>query len=282
MNKYKKLGLGTAQFGLPYGISNETGRLSDKECQKILNVAKENDFKIIDTAPAYGEAEKILGQNDTASFKIVSKFMPEKKFGAIEAQLDQSLIKLNVSSIYGYISHRPTDLLNNISIWKKLEKLKAEKKIEKIGISFNMPQEIRQFEKLGVYPDLIQIPYNFFDHRFKNEIIRLKKMGCEIHARSVFLQGLFFTNTKKLPSYFDEFKFEIENLQQKHNNFLQSVLINYVLNLPFIDTVIIGVQNHFQLNENIKGLENGIILKEKIFNFNQLKLNPAKWPKKTS
>jgi aryl-alcohol dehydrogenase-like predicted oxidoreductase len=281
VNKFQKIGLGTAQFGLPYGISNEMGRVSENECQKILKAAKRNGLKIIDTAPAYGEAEKILGQNDLADLKIVSKFMPENKFGTLEAQLEKSLIKLNTSSIYAYISHRPMDLLKNQTTWEKLQKVKAEKRVDKIGFSLNMPQEIVELEKLGYYPDLIQVPYNFFDQRFKHEIIRLKNKGCEIHARSVFLQGLFFTNTKKLPSYFDEFKTEIKNLQEKHNNSLPSVLLNYVLNLPFIDHVITGVQNHFQLNSNIEGLKNEITLKEENFNFNRLKLSPINWPKKT-
>ena len=258
------------------------GRVSENECKKILKAAKRNGLKIIDTAPAYGEAEKILGQSDLADLKIVSKFMPENKFGTLEAQLEKTLIKLNTSSIYAYISHRPMDLLKNQTTWEKLQKVKAEKRVDKIGFSLNMPQEIVELEKLGYYPDLIQVPYNFFDQRFKHEIIRLKNKGCEIHARSVFLQGLFFTNTKKLPSYFDEFKTEIKNLQEKHNNSLPSVLLNYVLNLPFIDHVITGVQNHFQLNSNIEGLKNEITLKEENFNFNRLKLSPINWPKKTS
>ena len=81
----------------------------------------------------------------------------------------------------------------------------------------------------------------------------------------LFSCKVFFTNTKKLPSYFDEFKAEIKNLQEKHNNFLPSVLLNYVLNLPFIDHVIIGVQNRLQLNANIEGLKNEISFKREAF-----------------
>jgi len=45
-----KLGIGTAQFGLDYGISNTSGKTSLKEVQSILKVATENGVDVLDTA----------------------------------------------------------------------------------------------------------------------------------------------------------------------------------------------------------------------------------------
>lgn len=57
-----RLILGTAQLGLttgtPYGINNTTGHLTDKQAFAVLDAAKANGFYGIDTAPAYGEAER--------------------------------------------------------------------------------------------------------------------------------------------------------------------------------------------------------------------------------
>ena len=58
-----KLGLGTAQWGLDYGISNTSGQSSQAEVTKILELATSVGIKIIDTASSYGNSEKIIGKN---------------------------------------------------------------------------------------------------------------------------------------------------------------------------------------------------------------------------
>ena len=56
-----KLSLGTAQFGLNYGISNKKGLIKKNEVTKILDYCIKNNIRNIDTAKSYGNAEKILG-----------------------------------------------------------------------------------------------------------------------------------------------------------------------------------------------------------------------------
>lgn len=73
-----KIGLGSVQFGMQYGVSNLTGQTSQNEVLNVLRTAKKYDISIIDTASAYGNAEKVLGDNDLTKFKIVSKFISEK------------------------------------------------------------------------------------------------------------------------------------------------------------------------------------------------------------
>ncbi len=56
-----RLGLGTVQFGLDYGISNRRGRTTLNEVCGILAIAAENGVRVLDTATTYGESEAILG-----------------------------------------------------------------------------------------------------------------------------------------------------------------------------------------------------------------------------
>ena len=56
-----RLCLGTAQFGLDYGISNEFGKIGHSSAQEIVDLAIQNDVRTFDTAPAYGDAEDVLG-----------------------------------------------------------------------------------------------------------------------------------------------------------------------------------------------------------------------------
>ena len=70
-----RISLGTAQFGLDYGISNKSGKIEPKEVDKILSFAKKNGIKSIDTAQAYGESETVLGKYDINKLSSIISFI---------------------------------------------------------------------------------------------------------------------------------------------------------------------------------------------------------------
>jgi aryl-alcohol dehydrogenase-like predicted oxidoreductase len=279
MSIYNKIGLGSVQFGMSYGVSNYSGQTSSKEVTKILNHASELGITVIDTAIVYGNAEKVLGSNDLNKFKIISKFMPSKGNDTIETQLTKSLSDLNIESLYGYLAHRPISLVDNPNDWEELLILKQKKRIYKIGFSLNEPYELALLIQKGMIPDLIQVPYSYFDNRFKEILKDLKSKGCEIHTRSTFLQGLFFSDVKKLSSFFDDVKQSISNLQTNFTNNLSSVLLKYVLSLDFIDVVIMGVVNKEQLINNLHDINMAPILDSLNTKFPDSIIMPSNWPK---
>lgn len=279
MSLTSKIGLGSVQFGIPYGVSNVEGQTTKEEVSKILSLANKKEIKLIDTAAAYGNAEEVLGGFDLSSFEVVSKFMPSTEQETLEHQFESSLQKLNLSSLYGYLAHRPLDIIENPNQWETLQKLKKEGKIKKIGFSLNTPSEIENLILKGFVPSLVQVPYNYLDNRFKDVLIDLKRNGCEIHTRSSYLQGLFFMNTLKLNSFFDEAKPIIKSLQDECNESLSGVLLKYVLDLPFIDKVILGIENSNQFQSNLNNIEIASSLEERFFNISESILMPSNWPK---
>ena len=68
--------LGTVAFGMDYGITNQEGKVPKEEVAKILEYAVENGISILDTAQAYGDAERVLGRNlvNAKKFRVISKF----------------------------------------------------------------------------------------------------------------------------------------------------------------------------------------------------------------
>ena len=52
--------------------------------------------------------------------------------------------------------------------------------------------------------NILQIPINILDHRLvkENYLGELKSYGIELHARSVFLQGLLLMPRNSIPNYF--------------------------------------------------------------------------------
>lgn len=276
-DKVEKIGIGTVQFGSNYGISNTTGKTPAAEVTRILKTAQKCNIHLLDTASAYGDSEKILGMNPLDSFRIVSKFMPPTKNEPIENQLRNSLSDLGVASLYGYLAHRPAELIGRFDHWEELQNFKQKNLVEKIGFSFDTPEELQLLLKQNFIPDIIQVPYNYFDRRFEQWMISLKEKGCEIHARSAFLQGLFFLKTSELNSYFDPVKPVIDSLQNQVRN-LPGTLLNFVLKKPFIDCVIIGVENEKQLTANLGSLPDDEVLPEQELQIPDYILIPSKWP----
>ncbi|WP_324024724.1 aldo/keto reductase [Maribacter sp. BPC-D8] len=276
---YSKLGLGTVQFGIDYGISNTKGKTDSVEIEKILDYAGKNRITYIDTASAYGNAEKVLGSFDLSSFRVISKFMPPNQ-GSVKDELETSLKNLGLEMVYAYLAHRPEELLKNPEQWLDLKELKEQSKVEKIGYSLNSLEELDTLLQKNMEPDLIQVPYNLFDRRFERHIVELKKNGCEIHVRSAFLQGLFFIEPKNLPVYFESVKNVISDLQNEFGENLSGALLNFALEKEFIDVVVVGVENVNQLSQNLKNISLKQPVKTRIPVVAEKILVPSLWPKK--
>ena len=68
-----KIALGTVQFGIDYGIGSISGKVAPQEVDDILNYAYSQHINLLDTAPAYGNSEKVLGNVGVDRFKVVTK-----------------------------------------------------------------------------------------------------------------------------------------------------------------------------------------------------------------
>lgn len=276
-----KLALGTVQFGLDYGISNTGGRTAADEVTRIIAFAEKQGIGTLDTAHAYGDSERILGEQNLQNWKIISKF-PAVAGRSLNTIFDESLNRLHVDQLYGYLAHNATLLLENPKLWTDLQKLKTDGKVQKIGYSLYSPAELDRLMQLGMVPDLVQIPFNILDTRFEDRLSALKANGVEIHSRSSFLQGLFFINPKKLPASFDPV---VPYLQDLHHQFPNpaeraALLLNFCVSRKNIDKVVIGVNTAEQLQSNLRSFDSTteIPFPERE-NINENILNPSKWPK---
>lgn len=286
-----KLILGTAQFGLDYGISNTRGQIPQTEVSAILTEAAEAGITTVDTAAAYGESEKSIGialQTIDATFKIISKYPPNRPEQNIKLALDESLERLNKTSLYGYMLHSYSSYNSNPAILAELQDLKAAGKIEKIGISLYHPEEAWELLESGVALDMVQFPYSVFDRRFDAVLPQLRTAGIETHVRSVYLQGLYFMSPSGLAEHFKPVARKLEKLQQlaSENGLpLGALLLGFVLANPSISNVVIGVENLQTLQENISYCDSNLsqlILTElqSFTEHNEDILLPYKWPAK--
>lgn len=278
MKKANKIAIGTAQFGLEYGISNKMGQTNILEVKEILNMAIENSILKLDTASAYGNSELILGSLNIDKFDVISKFMPTKTHGEIRNQLNKTLSNLKLNRIYGYISHRPESVFSTSKEWEDLIKAKKDGLVYKIGFSVNTIEEVEKILKHKFNPDILQAPFNILDRRFEKYLKTLHEKGCEIYTRSTFLQGLLLMKLEELPSHFDDIKEIIRELQFKSTS-LTSDLLNFVTQQEFVDFVIVGVEGVSQLRENILTPSNNNLHIKNNKQISDNILSPSNWPK---
>ena len=284
-----RLALGTVQFGLPYGIANQVGQVSQAEAQLMLKFAKNNGINTLDTAIAYGESETRLGEIGVADFKLVTK-LPGIPKGCLDVgkwvseQVDASMSCLNVSNIYGLLLHRSDDLIgsNGRYLFQALQLLKEKGLVNKIGVSIYSPDELELLTADFSF-DLVQSPFNLIDRRLLNSgwIRRLKDSGVEIHTRSAFLQGLLLMKQADIPKKFLRWS-DLLNCWQSwldDNNVsaLQASLA-FPLSCPEVDRVVVGADSQRQLLEIINASNS--VLKTELPNLlcsDENLINPANW-----
>jgi aryl-alcohol dehydrogenase-like predicted oxidoreductase len=248
--------LGTAQFGLDYGISNTSGQTEYSEVRRILSMAYNGGIDWIDTAHTYGKSESILGR--TAHWlNIVTKTSDFDIDGpdTLSDGFSESLRRLNRRHVYGLLVHREMDLIGprGDDVFAELALLKRLGRVKKIGVSVYTPQHAMQI--IDKYPiDIMQFPCSVLDQRFIHDGIvqKLADKNIEAHARSIFLQGLVFMDLDTLDKYFAPVKQTLQHLHNTADRMGVSVLkiaIEYVKSLDNIDRIIIGVNNAEQLND---------------------------------
>lgn len=279
-----KLSLGSVQWGKPYGVSNSNGQTDFKEVNRILTKARTVGIHLIDTAPNYGNAEVVIGKNNLGYFSIVTKASKFKNKSISKIEVDdlnfkfkQSLISLNQSSCYGLLIHQKEDIFKNGSQYliESLNKLKLKGLVKKIGISLYDSNDIDEIiERLK--PDIIQLPINIFDQRFIKDgsLNYIKSKKIEVHARSVFLQGLLLMPSEKIPLFFKTWIKKInewKNTCKKKNIDYLNAALNFVIKQNNVDYCIVGVENLIQLEQCIRALEN-----KEIHDFSELACNDSK------
>ena len=255
-----KIVIGTANFGSNYGYKKN--KIKHGEIKKIINYIKRIKYKFIDTANFYGSAQKILGKNIKFKVNYISKIKIKKQditnTSHLVKKVNLILNELKVKKIYALLIHNPQILKldKKKKIYKSLIEMKKKGKIHKLGISIYNLEEINFALKKFKF-NIIQLPINLFDRKFINNGIlnRLKKHGYEIHARSIFLQGLLLDSNlhRKFTKWSEIFRFY--KFWLKANNLKKlDVCWNYVKNIKEIDRIVIGLNNLKQLKQilNIK------------------------------
>ncbi len=276
MMDISKLILGTVQIGQKYGIANITGKPNRSKSMKIISYAWSQGINAFDTAPVYGNSEKILGSFielicDSYNQEpiIISKFPPINRnidfeyddlFNSIKKRIKESLKNLNLNSIPIYLLHHAPDLQYKGGIViEALKELKRKGLIKKIGVSTYSPEDVRECLKYDVLK-YVECPINLFDHRLiRGELLKeLNETNHKIMARSIYLQGLFFLDPSRLPPNMKFAKKSLKELKRIKNTFnigSAELPFLFIRDLAEVDHLVVGVETMEQLKQNIRLLK---------------------------
>ena len=259
-----QLCLGTAQFGLAYGITNAAGQVPENTVAPLLLQAQESGICLLDTAQAYGNAEVVLGrQLPTAhGFRLISKLpaQPQPEFSAQDTDAWEQAVyascqRLGVPKLDALLLHAPADLAKpggqHLEAW--LVGLRERGVAQRIGISIYSAADLD-----GVNPallDLVQVPLSLFDQRLLQDgtLARLRARGTAIHARSIYLQGLLLTPAERWPSWTSQEARSrhqaLETLADQRGCRLIDLALGFAREQADLEAVVVGVCKKQELSE---------------------------------
>lgn len=285
-----KIILGTVQYGIPYGINNGSGVPPRVEIDRLLEVAYEKGVRTLDTADAYGTALAVIADfhqsHPSVRFRVHNKFSGEEQdLVGLGEKLRRQLDRLQIDAFDHYLIHNAEDIANDYLI-EALLNLKEMHVINNIGISIYTNQQFAAAND-APYIDSIQVPYNLLDNNIKRaELIRdAKTRGKEVHARSVFLQGLFFVQEERLPAKLkplSSYLKKLEGIAGSAGMTMTQLALQYVLQNEHVDRVLIGADNTQQLEANLEAISTAcdpgfIELVDKINVQEEDLLSPVNW-----
>ncbi|WP_051249311.1 aldo/keto reductase [Inquilinus limosus] len=286
------LGLGTAQFGLDYGIANDRGVCPPEDVAAILETAAAAGIAVLDTAPAYGTAERVLGEVLPAAhrFRIVTK-TPHLTGLRDEGEIRRAVLdtfagsrtKLRRDRLAGLLTHNANDLLRpgGPALWAAMEDLKRTGEVERIGASIYSAGQLDAL--LARYPvEIVQLPWNAVDGRIApSRLAELAGQGIELHARSVFLQGLLLAP----PDRAARVSPQAEALIGRWHDAVAALgaeplaaALGAVIGQPEIGTALVGVTRPEELAGILRAAAAPPPPMAPVRSVNDLVLNPALWP----
>lgn len=266
--------LGTVQFGTAYGINNREGQPEQERVFAILDRALEAGIDWLDTAAAYGEAEKVLGnyihsRQANGKFRVVSKLRPDfldnTSKGPVSLQqvvgdeLQLSLERLGLEKLDGYLLHSAgIGQLEQAELGEALATLRESGLVRQIGASVYTPEQaVKALQTPWV--DAVQVPYNILDRRLdtagffdiKNRLVR----PVTVFARSLLLQGLLMMKAAEIPSHLAGIAAPLKELDewlsgQGFGRF--DAAFWFVARRPGVDAVVVGVDTLEQLEQYIE------------------------------
>lgn len=260
--------LGTVQFGGAYGVANRTGKPDIGRVCEILDIAYQLGIRVLDTAAAYGDSEKVLGSCGMDRWSVITK-VPSLKDrddsdigGVAQDAVLRSLDRLGTDSLHAVLAHDPRDAAGDRGrrLRDTLAPLVASGHIGRLGVSVYGPDDMEGIDAGNA--QIVQAPLNVFDQRFitSDAAARLSAAGGELHVRSVFLQGLLLMPPKDRPARFARWAEELARFDgevEASGLDPAAYCLGFAAGRAAVSRCVLGVETAQQLSQLVAAFEAG-------------------------
>ena len=253
--------LGTAQFGMEYGVANRTGTPDESRVAEILDQAYISGIRILDTAAAYGESENALGRVGVSGWEVMTKVpslsglsddqLDEAVYGSVLRSLD--CLKIDCLSAVLFHDHRDMIGERGRRVLGAMERLRAENHVRSLGVSIYTSSDLEGLEHAKT--QIVQAPFNVLDQRILGS-----NLSAELHVRSVFLQGLLLMTPRVRPAYFGRWNGLLTRFEERvHDSGLDPVAfcLGFAAQQPAVAKCVVGVEHPDQISGILAAFEGG-------------------------
>ena len=256
-----KLILGTVQFGMPYGVLNTLGHQPGfEDVVSMLDYAWENKIRTLDSAIAYGIANQRIAeyhQKTKRRFNVINKIIRNPlrsldEFKSVKISMKEELRQMDLPHFEVIMLHYAPSVCKPFS-HEHFYSLVEEGIALKIGLSISTEADYRLVEKDFQF-NVIQLPLNILNQLLIPDsfLSELKNKGIEIHARSIFMQGLLASENPYLPEYLqalNPYLMKIKSLAVEHTMSLKTMALTFLMENKHVDKIVFGVQSTQELVE---------------------------------
>ena len=294
--------VGTVELGLDYGIRvpGQSGRPTETEAIRLLQESADKGVNLFDTAPSYGEAERIVGRalghrRDTIiTTKIHQPCKEDGQFihgeqlqDLVEQSLSHSMQNLKRDVLDVVQIHNATvEMFNDGGLLQALVNAKEKGLLRFIGCSVYQVKEALAGVHTGVL-DVLQVAYNLLDQRMAERVFPLAQdAGVGIMVRSALLKGVLTEKAKWLPSSLSSLRHTVDSIKTQLNlswDSLPQTALRFCLSHPQVATVLIGIQTQEELQAALRAVDLGGLDLEELEQAHALGLtdqdllNPSMW-----
>ena len=257
------------------------GDVNKKESMEAIETMIERGVNLIDTAPFYGlgESEKIVGEviRDKRDDIVLltkagtgwdEKGVPFKRsdYKSILKDCEESLQRLKTDYIDLYLIHWPDEVTPIEEMMDAMNKLKQDGKIRFIGASNFSKEEVLESEKYVSF-DVLQHPYSMVAQDFRELLTWAHKNNIGTMSYGSLGAGILTGSIREMPKFSEddikEPKFSkvmqlvkrLDVYAEKYNVPVSQVTINWNTQSGFLDTILMGVRNKKEAEENCAAFE---------------------------
>jgi aryl-alcohol dehydrogenase-like predicted oxidoreductase len=293
------LSLGTVALGVDYGIPapGDFGRPEEADAIRLVREALDRGVTLIDTAPAYGESERIVGRAAGSDPRavIATKIAPlagsaGRLLGAtFTASLESSLRALDRELLDIVQIHNATRaMIDEGAVTEALVDAQRRGLVRVIGASVYGEEAAMAVIGSGAY-GVLQVALNVLDQRMLREVLpAAAAAGIGVIVRSAFLKGALTPKAQWLPEALAPLRDAAAGacalLAGGSWDRLPEAAMRFCLSVPHVASVLTGARTLAELDEAVAAEAAGPFEPSLLSRTTQLALtddrliNPSHWP----